>query len=66
MLLQAVNLFVEMGMDSLSVYTRDFEAPFLAKTADFYKMESSKWVAEDSATQYMKKAEVFDVTLKWN
>jgi|Transcript_101832 cullin 1 len=54
---EAVNLFVEMGMDSLSVYTRDFEAPFLAKTADFYKMESSKWVAEDSATQYMKKAE---------
>lgn len=54
---EAVNLFVEMGMDSLGVYRKDFEMPFLAKTADFYRLESSKWVAEDSATVYMKKAE---------
>eukprot|EP00668_Euglena_longa_P014540 GGOE01018530.1.p1 GENE.GGOE01018530.1~~GGOE01018530.1.p1 ORF type:complete len:767 (+),score=353.77 GGOE01018530.1:79-2379(+) len=54
---EAVGLFVEMGMDSLSVYDRDFEAPFLTRTADFYRMESSKWIGEDSATQYMRKAE---------
>jgi len=54
---EAVNLYVEMGMENLTVYSTDFEVKFLERTGEFYRMESSKWIAEDSATQYMRKAE---------
>eukprot|EP01012_Entosiphon_sulcatum_P037927 TRINITY_DN4889_c0_g1_i1.p1 TRINITY_DN4889_c0_g1~~TRINITY_DN4889_c0_g1_i1.p1 ORF type:complete len:769 (-),score=186.60 TRINITY_DN4889_c0_g1_i1:539-2845(-) len=54
---EAINLFVEMGMESLTVYEKDFETPFLERTAAFYRRESARWIAEDSATEYMRKAE---------
>eukprot|EP01064_Diplonema_japonicum_P030440 TRINITY_DN5181_c0_g1_i1.p1 TRINITY_DN5181_c0_g1~~TRINITY_DN5181_c0_g1_i1.p1 ORF type:complete len:789 (+),score=241.77 TRINITY_DN5181_c0_g1_i1:78-2369(+) len=57
LLKDAISLFVEMGMSSLNVYSSDFEKPFLKFTEEFYEREAAQWVAEDSATEYMKKAE---------
>eukprot|EP01065_Artemidia_motanka_P045746 TRINITY_DN6784_c2_g1_i1.p1 TRINITY_DN6784_c2_g1~~TRINITY_DN6784_c2_g1_i1.p1 ORF type:complete len:797 (+),score=275.93 TRINITY_DN6784_c2_g1_i1:116-2392(+) len=54
---EAINLFIVMGMDSVQVYHEDFEVPFLRCTAEYYERESSRWLAEDNATEYMKKAE---------
>eukprot|EP01006_Ploeotia_vitrea_P028755 TRINITY_DN61391_c0_g1_i1.p1 TRINITY_DN61391_c0_g1~~TRINITY_DN61391_c0_g1_i1.p1 ORF type:complete len:789 (-),score=111.59 TRINITY_DN61391_c0_g1_i1:58-2424(-) len=54
----AINLFVSMGLGSLTYYENDFQTPFLEATAQFYRQESAKWLAENSATEYMKKAEV--------
>eukprot|EP00756_Hemistasia_phaeocysticola_P006567 Hpha_TRINITY_DN13896_c0_g1::TRINITY_DN13896_c0_g1_i1::g.69912::m.69912/K03347/CUL1, CDC53; cullin 1 len=55
---EAIKLYIEMGMESTSVYQQDFEQPFLAFTADYYEREASRWLSEDSATEYMKKAEI--------
>eukprot|EP00659_Diplonema_papillatum_P019229 gene19229-29613_t len=59
LLRQAVMVFIEMGIgiEPFKVYLTDFEAPFLAFTGQFYQREASKWVVENSATEYMKKAE---------
>lgn len=52
-----VNLFIEMGLNSLDAYIHDFEAPLIRETDEFYKLESAKWINEDSCPEYMKKAE---------
>eukprot|EP01027_Heterolobosea_sp_BB2_P007474 GEZU01011119.1.p1 GENE.GEZU01011119.1~~GEZU01011119.1.p1 ORF type:complete len:768 (-),score=341.27 GEZU01011119.1:60-2363(-) len=52
-----VQLFIEMGLNSLTAYEKGFEAPLIAETASFYKRESQKWISEDSCPVYMKKAE---------
>ena len=61
LLKEAISLYVEMvgeeGEGSLSVYTYDFEKPFVQASGEFYRREASRWVAEDSATEYLKKAE---------
>eukprot|EP01059_Diplonema_ambulator_P005428 TRINITY_DN1515_c0_g2_i2.p1 TRINITY_DN1515_c0_g2~~TRINITY_DN1515_c0_g2_i2.p1 ORF type:complete len:776 (+),score=305.97 TRINITY_DN1515_c0_g2_i2:39-2330(+) len=57
LLKDAIGLIVEMGMNSLNIYNTDFEKPFLKFTEDFYEREAAQWVAEDSATEYLKKAE---------
>ena len=60
LLREAINLIVEMigdDSDTGSVYTYDFERPFVKSSGEFYQRESSRWVAEDSATEYLKKAE---------
>jgi len=48
------SMLVELGRD---VYTRDFEAPFLNASATFYQAESQEYIAQNSAADYMKKAE---------
>eukprot|EP01061_Rhynchopus_euleeides_P029082 TRINITY_DN474_c0_g1_i4.p1 TRINITY_DN474_c0_g1~~TRINITY_DN474_c0_g1_i4.p1 ORF type:complete len:654 (+),score=261.67 TRINITY_DN474_c0_g1_i4:250-1962(+) len=40
-----------------AVYSYDFERPFVKSSGDFYQREASRWVVEDSATEYLKKAE---------
>ncbi|KND03333.1 uncharacterized protein SPPG_02377 [Spizellomyces punctatus DAOM BR117] len=59
-----VESFVSLGLDendstksTLDVYKRYFEVPFLAKTDAYYKMESEKFISENTITDYMKKAE---------
>jgi len=52
-----VNLFIEMGLNSLNAYLNDFEAPLIKETQQFYKLESAKWINEDSCPDYMRKAE---------
>eukprot|EP01080_Neovahlkampfia_damariscottae_P009387 gene9387-1598_t len=52
-----VSLFIEMGLNSLTAYEQDFEAPLLSATSTFYKHESGLWISQDSCPSYMKKAE---------
>jgi cullin 1 len=52
-----VTMFIEMGLNTLTAYEKDFEAPLLYETANFYKREAAKWITEDSCTAFMKKAE---------
>jgi cullin 1 len=52
-----VTLFIEMGLNTLTAYEKDFEAPLIHETSNFYKRESARWIAEDSCPDYMKKAE---------
>ena len=48
------SMLVELGRD---VYTKDFESPFLAASATFYQAESQEYIAQNSAADYMKKAD---------
>eukprot|EP00696_Hemimastix_kukwesjijk_P013473 gnl/Hemi2/26882_TR9048_c0_g1_i1.p1 gnl/Hemi2/26882_TR9048_c0_g1~~gnl/Hemi2/26882_TR9048_c0_g1_i1.p1 ORF type:complete len:769 (-),score=241.55 gnl/Hemi2/26882_TR9048_c0_g1_i1:48-2156(-) len=57
LLKSAIQIFVEMGMGNLDVYTHDFEDVFLVETCSFYTRESARWVVEDGTPDYMRKAE---------
>jgi len=48
------GMLVELGQE---VYQRDFEGPFLATTAEFYRKESNEYISQNSASEYMRKAE---------
>lgn len=50
-------MLMVLGINSRSVYEEDFERPFLQQSAEFYKMESQKFLAENSASVYIKKVE---------
>jgi len=43
--------------DNRRVYIEDFEEPFLEQSREFYKIESEKFLAENSASVYIKKVE---------
>lgn len=57
MMKDGVNLFIEMGLNTMTAYENDLESPLLYQTATFYRRESAKWISEDSCPSYMKKAE---------
>lgn len=54
----ACQMLTVLGIDSRWVYEEDFERPFLAQSAAFYRMESQKFLAENNASIYIKKVEV--------
>ncbi|CAB3386853.1 Hypothetical predicted protein [Cloeon dipterum] len=53
----ACSMLMILGIDSRSVYEEDFERPFLQQSAEFYRLESQKFLAENSASVYIKKVE---------
>ncbi|KAK6167056.1 hypothetical protein SNE40_021164 [Patella caerulea] len=53
----ACQMLMVLGIDSRSVYEEDFERPFLDQSAEFYRMESQKFLGENSASVYIKKVE---------
>ncbi|RWS04386.1 cullin-3-A-like protein [Dinothrombium tinctorium] len=53
----ACQMLMQLGIDSRSVYEEDFERPFLQQSAEFYKLESQKFLAENSASVYIKKVD---------
>ncbi|GIY42772.1 cullin-3 [Caerostris extrusa] len=53
----ACQMLMVLGIDSRSVYEEDFEQPFLTQSADFYRMESQKFLEENSASVYINKVE---------
>ncbi|KAJ9462762.1 Cullin-1 [Diplonema papillatum] len=61
LLRQAIGVFIDMGIGDdcyeTKVYNVDFEAPFLTFTGNYYEREAKRWMAENSTTEYMKKAE---------
>lgn len=61
---KVVDSFVSLGLDesdtnkgSLDVYKEHFEKPFIAATELYYKTESEAFLAENSVSDYLKKAE---------
>lgn len=51
-------MLMVLGINSSrSVYVEDFERPFLQQSAEFYRLESQKFLAENSASVYIKKVE---------
>lgn len=53
----ACQMLMVLGIDSRSVYEEDFEKPFLTQSAEFYRLESEKFLAENSASVYINKVE---------
>ena len=61
---KVVDSFVSLGLDEadinkahLDVYKEHFEFPFLEATEKYYKLESEAFLAENSISDYLKKAE---------
>ncbi|KAI0036500.1 Cullin-domain-containing protein [Vararia minispora EC-137] len=61
---KVVDSFVSLGIDeadinkaSLEIYKAHFETPFLDATEKYYKQESEAFLAENSVSDYLKKAE---------
>lgn len=61
---KVVDSFVSLGLDesdtnkqSLEVYKEHFEGPFILATEKYYKTESETFLAENSVSDYLKKAE---------
>jgi len=61
---KVVDSFVSLGIDesdlnkaSLDNYKEHFEIPFLVATEAYYKHESESFVAENTVSDYLKKAE---------
>jgi len=59
-----VDSFVSLGLDELDmkkvhldVYEQHFEIPFLEATEGYYKLESKAFLAENSISDYLKKAD---------
>jgi cullin 1 len=55
---------VSLGLDetdsnkaNFEVYRQHFETPFIQSTAEYYALESKSFLAENSVSAYMKKAE---------
>uniref|UniRef100_A0AAY4D8V1 Cullin family profile domain-containing protein n=1 Tax=Denticeps clupeoides TaxID=299321 RepID=A0AAY4D8V1_9TELE len=53
----ACQMLMILGLEGRSVYEEDFEAPFLEMSAEFFQMESEKFLVENSASVYIKKVE---------
>lgn len=57
LLKDVVDVFVEIGMGKMDAYEEDFEAHILRDTAEYYSCKVSRWIFEDSYTEYILKAE---------
>ncbi|XP_046402538.1 cullin-3 isoform X1 [Ischnura elegans] len=53
----ACQMLMVLGINTRVVYEVDFERPFLLQSAEFYQMESQKFLGENSASVYMKRVE---------
>ncbi|VVC29809.1 Hypothetical protein CINCED_3A020975 [Cinara cedri] len=53
----ACQMLMILGITGRIVYEEDFEKPFLEQSAEFYKMESQKFLCENSACIYIRKVE---------
>uniref|UniRef100_A0A8C4Q7Q7 Cullin 3b n=1 Tax=Eptatretus burgeri TaxID=7764 RepID=A0A8C4Q7Q7_EPTBU len=53
----ACQMLMTLGIDNRVVYEEDFEIPFLNMSAEFFQVESQKFLAENSASVYIKKVE---------
>ena len=53
----ACQMLMMLGIDTRNVYEEDFESHFLKQSAEFYKIESQKFLEENSASVYIHKVE---------
>lgn len=52
-----LEIFVEIGLGSMSSYQEDFEKYLLEESSLYYKNKANEWIEEDSCPAYMIKAE---------
>jgi cullin 1 len=52
-----IQIFVELGQDSLTRYQLDFEEQYLQTTGEYYTRQSAMWIGEDSCPEFLRKAE---------
>ncbi|KAJ4478974.1 ubiquitin-protein ligase [Lentinula aciculospora] len=64
LLKKVVLSFVSLGLDNndlnnecLDVYKEHFETPFIEATENYYKLESETFLASNTVSEYLKKAE---------
>merc|ERR1719273_2532295 len=53
----ACQMLMMLGIDSCRVYEEDFESQFLKQSAEFYQIESQKFLDENSTSAYIRKVE---------
>ena len=53
----ACQMLMMLGIDTRLVYEEDFESHFLKQSAHFYQIESQRFLAENSASVYIRKVE---------
>ncbi|XP_052215704.1 cullin-3-like [Dreissena polymorpha] len=53
----ACQMLMILGIETRQVYSEDFEQPFLVESREFYMAESQNFLAENSASMYIKKVE---------
>jgi len=53
----ACQMLMMLGLDRRDVYEEDFESHFLKQSAEFYMIESQKFLEENSASSYIHKVE---------
>jgi cullin 3 len=51
------QMLMTLGIESRAVYCEDFEDPFLQMSAEFYRGESQRFLAENSASVYIRKVD---------
>lgn len=51
------EMLMALGIKTRTVYEENFEQPFLEVSGEFFKMESQQFLAENSASVYVKKVE---------
>ncbi|CAH2036098.1 unnamed protein product, partial [Thlaspi arvense] len=52
-----LEFYVEIGMGEMKIYEQDFESFFLEDTTSYYSSKASRWIQEDSFSDYTLKAE---------
>ena len=50
-------MWMILGVGSRSVYEEEFEVPFLQVSREFYAAESQTFLAENSASSYIRKVQ---------
>jgi len=53
----ACQMLMLLGIETRNVYEEDFESHFLKQSAEFYKMESQRFLEENSASVYIRRVE---------
>ena len=53
----ACQMLMMLGIETRNVYEEDFGSHFLKQSAEFYKIESQKFLEENSASVYIHKVE---------
>ncbi|KAK0404401.1 hypothetical protein QR680_017439 [Steinernema hermaphroditum] len=53
----ACAMLVALGNETSSVYEKEFEKDFLRESAEFYQNESQRFLADNSASVYLRKVE---------
>ncbi|KAJ4846523.1 Cullin-1, partial [Turnera subulata] len=57
LLKNVLDIFVEIGMQSMEKYENDFEEHMLKDSASYYSLKASNWILEDSCPDYLIKSE---------